>query len=289
MINCSQTRHSHTRNLLMCGIAAILLYPTERPPEMWAEIRQSFTDNLLFNEERGREATGVAVLKRNEPTAVFKRPISASEFVKRPFYTNLLHHINAETTLILGHTRLPTKGNPAKNSNNHPIQAGDVIGVHNGHISNDELLFANCHCEREGEVDSEIIFRLLWHELDGPFGDVDLTAVKSNLQKLEGKFVVLAGDQRQPNKLLVVKRKNPLSLHYHPEWKALIFSSRYIFLRKTFGRVVLKENLVSDKIFIFDAEKLPQLGSQAMRMIALGRFVNNFGVSSSPPTLTLPL
>ena len=263
------TRHSHTRTLLMCGIAAVFLYPTERPPEMWAEIRRSFTDNLLFNEVRGREATGVALLRQGAPASVFKRPVPAHEFVKRPFYTTLLRTLNAQTTLILGHTRRPTKGSPANGDNNHPIQAGDVIGVHNGHINNDDLLFANCDCERAGEVDSEIIFRLLWHELDGAFGDVGLTAVKSNLQKLEGKFVVLAGDQRQPNKLLVVKRNNPLSLHYHLQWQALIFSSRYIFLRKTFGRVVLKETLSSDKIFIFDAEKLPQLQARAMRTISL--------------------
>ena len=253
----------------MCGIAAVLLYPTERPPEIWREIRRSFTDNLLFNESRGREASGVAILKRNTPAVVFKAPIPAQEFIKRPLYTQLLDGIDAQTTLILGHTRRPTKGSPVSNENNHPIQAGDVIGVHNGHINNDDLLFANCHCEREGEVDSEIIFQLLWSELPGAFSDVELTAVQANLQKLEGKFVILAGDERQPDKLLVVKRSNPLSLHYHPEWQALIFSSRYIFLRKTFGRVVLKENLSSDKIFIFDAEKLPELGSQAATTISL--------------------
>lgn len=253
----------------MCGIAAVLLYPTERPPEIWSKIRRSFTDNFLFNEERGRKASGIAVLRRNAPASVFKLPIPAHEFVKRPFYTQLLDTIDAQTTLILGHTRRPTKGSTANRNNNHPIQAGDVIGVHNGHINNDDLLFADCGCEREGEVDSEIIFQLLRHELDGAFGDAELTAVKFNLQKLEGKFVVLAGDQRQPEKLLVVKRNNPLSLHYHPQWHALIFSSRYIFLRKTFGRVVLKENISSDKIFIFDAEKLPQHGSQATATIPL--------------------
>ncbi len=253
----------------MCGIAAVLLYPTERPPEMWSEIRRSFTDNLLFNEERGRDASGIAVLKQGASAAVFKLPIPASEFVKRPLYTKILNSINAQTTLILGHTRHPTKGNPANSSNNHPIQAGDVIGVHNGHIDNDDLLFANCNCERKGEVDSEVIFSLLWHELEGAFGDVELTAVQANLQKLEGKFVILAGDQRQPNKLLVVKQSNPLSLHYHPEWQALIFSSRYIFLRKTFGRAVLHERLSSNKIFIFDAEKLPQFTSQSIKTMSL--------------------
>jgi glucosamine 6-phosphate synthetase-like amidotransferase/phosphosugar isomerase protein len=251
----------------MCGIAAILLYPTKRPPEMWAAIRASFTDNLLFNEERGRKASGLAVLKKDVPATIHKSPICAHEFVEEAAYQQLLNGIDSQTTLVLGHTRQPTKGSPNNHHNNHPIQAGKVIGVHNGHINNDDLLFADCDCERLGEVDSEIIFQLLWHDLPLAFGEAGLTAVQSNLQRLQGKFVILAGDQRTPEKLLVVKENNPLSLHYHPEWQALIFSSRYIFLRKTFGRAVLKENLPGNHLFIFDADKLPQYGANAVAML----------------------
>ena len=87
-----------------------------------------------------------------------------------------------------------------------------------------------------------------------------LTDIVPSLQLLEGRFTFLASDRRFPHKLLVVRHNNPLSLHFCPEWKTLIFSSSYLFLRKTFGRVVVKEVINNDRALWFDAEGLPQLG-----------------------------
>ncbi len=44
----------------MYGIAAMLLYPAERKARDWIEIRESFTGNLVFNEERGPVTISVA-------------------------------------------------------------------------------------------------------------------------------------------------------------------------------------------------------------------------------------
>jgi len=242
----------------MCGIAAILLQPGERPPEMWADIRRCFTENLLFNEERGREAAGVGLVQADGTTAVYKSPLPAREFVRQPIYHRILEQTGRQTTLLLGHARRPTKGSPQNEANNHPLQAGMVLGVHNGHIENDDDLFARGAYPRHGEVDSEIIFRLLWHELPRPFAQLPLTAARDVLRRLTGKFAVLAADRRAPESLLVVRRGNPLSFHYHPEWRAVIFSSRYIFLRKMFGPAVLYETLPDNHLFLYNAHNLPQ-------------------------------
>ncbi len=242
----------------MCGIAAILLHPQERSPEVWREIKDNLSQNLLFNEERGKEATGLAVVQANGQATMQKLPVPASEFIALPEYEALLDTINAQTTLILGHTRRPTKGDPADNRNNHPLQAGPVFGIHNGHINNDDELFANCGCHREGQVDSEVIFRLLETLSPARLNGSYLAAAQSQLQQLQGKFAFLASDLRAPEKLLVVRHRNPLSLHYHPEWKALIFSSRYIFLRKTFGSATLYEKIPNDRLLLFEANALPQ-------------------------------
>ncbi len=240
----------------MCGIAAVLLQPQERPPEFWQAIRQNFTQNLLFNEKRGQEATGLAVLQVDGQVQVAKLPLPASEFVKTAVYHNILAAIGPQTTLVLGHTRLPTKGTPAFHGNNHPIQVGTVLGVHNGRIYNDEALFAQCNCPRQAQVDSEIIFQLLApHSLAQ---DNYLQTVHPALQQLKGEFTFLAGDSRSANRLLVVKHRNPLSIHYHPLWQALIFSSRYVFLRKTFGRAVLTEELPRDRLMLYDSYRLKQ-------------------------------
>ena len=69
--------------------------------------------------------------------------------------------------------------------------------------------------------------------------------------------------------LLVLKRGNPLCLHYEPSLKALFFSSRYLFLRKAFGRAVITEALSNETAYLFDALRLPVLGKQPIRSIPL--------------------
>jgi amidophosphoribosyltransferase len=245
----------------MCGLSGVLLYPSRRSKEEWQQILEVITANLIFNEERGREASGIAVIQTNGDVEVFKQPVLASELVKMQDYQRLLSLINSNTTCILGHTRMPTKGSRWHNVNNHPILTDHVIGIHNGIIVNDDNLFAHMNLPRAGEVDSEIIFRLL--ETVNPVQHnghyMGLVAQKVNL--LEGIFATLSVDLRKPTKLLALKHLRPLCIHYEEQWQGLFFSSRYLFLRKAFGRGVITEALESGHGFYFDAETLPENGS----------------------------
>ena len=234
----------------MCGIAATFLTPQARPASDWQAIRENFTANLLFNELRGRAATGLIVLQADGQAHLWKEALPAREFVQTAVYRDLLRTIGPQTTLMLGHTRLPTKGDPANNGNNHPIQVGAVYGVHNGRIRNDDQLFAQGNRLRLAEVDSEIIFRLI-AETEG-----EPERMKLALEALQGEFTFLAGNGRCPTRLLVVKHRNPLSLHYQPTWQALIFTSRYLFLRKQFGQAVSTETIPTDHLLLYDAQQL---------------------------------
>lgn len=253
----------------MCGIATILLYPQERPPEVWEVIRETITQNLLFNEQRGGAATGLAIFQQDGRVTMEKQAIPAHQFVKSDKYASLLEQIGPQTTLLLGHTRRPTKGSPANNQNNHPLQVGSMFGVHNGHIDNDDDLFIRLDLARQAEVDSEIIFQLL-APCHPPTSDGQyLAAIRPRLQWLQGKFTFLACDRRAPEKLLVVRHQNPISLHFHPEWNALIFSSRYIFLRKFFGQAVLHEGLPHNQLLLFEAGQLSRLGHRPVNQLPL--------------------
>jgi glucosamine 6-phosphate synthetase-like amidotransferase/phosphosugar isomerase protein len=253
----------------MCGIAAILLNPQERSTKDWQAIRSVFTQNLLSNEARGRAATGLALLCTDGRAMLFKRPLPPSQFVGLKEYRVLLNTIGSQTTLILGHTRMPTKGSPANNYNNHPLKAGPVFGVHNGHIENDDELFCRFSLPRQGEVDSEIIFRLLETVSPAALNGSYLSTIQPLLQLLKGQFTFLACDQRLPERLLVLKHNNPLCVHFHPEWNALIFSSRYIFLRQAFGRSLTAEALEHDRLMQFDARLIPQQGAQPVWSLKL--------------------
>ncbi|MGK7945254.1 MAG: hypothetical protein AB4058_12360 [Microcystaceae cyanobacterium] len=248
----------------MCGIAAILLFPEERSPDMWREIGEAFTKNLLFNEKRGKAATGMGIFNSDQTVIVEKQAVSAHEFVETSAYQGLLKSFSKKTALILGHTRYPTKGDPSNMNNNHPLQVNHLYGIHNGHIKNDDFLFEKWKFSRQAEVDSEVILHLL-----AEVSEISaLPSIKSNLQLLQGKFTLLAVDHRCPYQLLVIKHQNPLSIHFCPHWKALIFSSSYLFLRKTFGTAVVKEKLPSDQLSLFNSYLLDEHHHLAWQQIA---------------------
>lgn len=243
----------------MCGLAGILLRPKRRAPEALAEIRALTTANLVSNEERGRAASGITIVQTDGSYHTLKQPTPASALVKTTEYRAMLAAIDQDTVCILGHTRRPTKGSPYDNDNNHPIIAEHIIGVHNGHIDNDDDLFATHRLPREGDVDSEVIFRLLSTlsppEPYAPF----VPRIRTILAEIEGTYITLSLDLRRPTQLLILKQMHPLSLHYHRGLEALILSSRYVFLRNTFGQIVTQETLDSGFGYCFDAERLAQM------------------------------
>lgn len=197
----------------------------------------------------------------NGQARLFKAPLPASEFINHPEYLSLLASIGDQTSLVLGHTRYPTKGEPTLEMNNHPIQAGPVLGVHNGHIKNDDDLFEQLGYPRRAEVDSEIIFQML--AASSPENPLQyLSEIKPHLEMLEGQFTFISVDCRAPDQLLVFKHDNPLCIHYHTDWDALILSSRYIFLRKTFGPIINIETLEQDTLLLFNALSINQFHSK---------------------------
>lgn len=248
----------------MCGIAGILLaYNQTRNSDT---IRKLFTENLMANESRGEAATGALVVQNDTSWFLEKAPLPASKFCKSDMYARLLAKVDHNTVLLLGHTRMPTKGSPEDNNNNHPIVRGGTIGVHNGTLSNDDEIFLN-HLKggeksRIGAVDSEAIFALI----DEMEKDVSLTSQCSALSGLSallhGSYTTLYMHPKDPYRLYLLKYNNPMSVHYAPDLQGLFFSSRYLFLRKAFGRAVITEALPSRQGYIFESRLIPRRGKQ---------------------------
>lgn len=246
----------------MCGLAGLLLQPKARSDSCWQAIRTHFRDNLLANEERGRDATGVAVVRLDGSVAMYKVEVPSSAYVRSPGFARLMDSLDERVTCVLGHTRLPTKGTPDNPLNNHPIQVGQVLGIHNGHIRNDDSMFSRFHLPRHAQVDSEIIFQFL--DLLDPelLAQTYLQHAANVISVLSGNMAVLALDMRLPDRLLVIKAGSPLSVYDAPEWGALTFSSRYVFLRKTFGYA--NEALPNNSITWFHAPTQRQLAQLSL-------------------------
>lgn len=140
---------------------------------------------LLGIEERGRHATGVAWNNGGE-TWLCSAAIPANEFVAD---LPLL----GSTGTFIGHTRWATQGSPANNDNNHPIDVGGIVGVHNGVIFNDDDLFDRIGAEKRiAQVDSEAIFAYLLHS--------GLPTVEA-LTHLQGSAAVAWYEEKEPEVL----------------------------------------------------------------------------------------
>ena len=85
-------------------------------------------------EVRGTDATGISY-NSHGTMKIYKRPVEASKLHLRPSH---------DAKVIMGHTRMTTKGNERRNYNNHPFigYAGGITFslAHNGVLYNDEML-----------------------------------------------------------------------------------------------------------------------------------------------------
>ena len=167
---------------------------------------------FLQNMARGRTASGLAYVS-NSGIKVIKKDTFAKTFISLPEYSKvesecLTFDISKSPISILGHCRQKTKGTEKNNKNNHPIICGNVVGMHNGCISNDDELFKiySRMFSRNGEVDSEIIFALINHFAKE-------CSIHESIQKMSsivhGSFACAMVHEMHPHVIWLFRRYNP--------------------------------------------------------------------------------
>lgn len=173
----------------MCGIAGFCI----NPRDTHINARHLASRLLLGIEHRGKDASGAAWRDRRGHMTVQKRALTASEFT--PGLS-----MDKRASMAVLHTRMWTQGSPDNPLNNHPITSGEIIGVHNGYLSNDDQLIRHAEkfgYKRLGEVDSEAIFATIdrvGRDSDEKF---DLVAA---LEEPEAKMAVAWVDLSDENK-----------------------------------------------------------------------------------------
>lgn len=212
----------------MCGLAGIIFEQQPRHAEEREQLAWLFTRLLVLSQARGRQATGAAWLKRDGNHRLFKRPMTAERFITQKAFHELLAGVDNRTTLLMGHTRHPTRGDKQVNRNNHPIRAGDVIGTHNGTIYNADNLFCYYRLRRFAEVDSEILLRLAAHAIRN--GRVAVRRFKQGIKRCHGQIAAVMSSRSDPRTTLLLKGNNPLELRWNRRIGAILYASdrRYL-------------------------------------------------------------
>jgi glucosamine--fructose-6-phosphate aminotransferase (isomerizing) len=112
----------------------------------------------------------------------------------------------------IGHTRWATHG-PPSDVNAHPHKAGPIAVVHNGIIENYLILkkeLLEMGCEISSETDTEIVAQLINKEVEG--GASFEEAVTNSLKRIEGSYALVILNEREPDKLIAVRKESPLVL-----------------------------------------------------------------------------
>lgn len=189
----------------MCGIMGWYSFGKTIPD------KEKITTMFSLLESRGRDACGFAFIEDNN-LIVHKKPIKSSELIKEADWKSL----DLPRVMIL-HTRMKTQGSEKNNANNHPLFSKNGIAlVHNGIIYNDKEIIGKK--QRDGEVDSESILHLLSAKTKGD-------RLKRLFDRIEGSFAVAVIDRNDPDKLILIKKDNPIDLYYDSRNDILYFCS----------------------------------------------------------------
>lgn len=215
----------------MCGQTGIVWGRKMRRAEEREYLKEVFTRLLLLSEPRGPHATGLAWVNRGGEHRIFKAPLPARDFILEPAYRETLEGVDNTTTILMGHTRWPTRGDVRNNLNNHPLRCLDCLGTANGHINNADALFRRFRLRRHAEVDSELIFRLA-SRLTGEDGRIDLDRLITKIARFRGQMSAVMVSRRDPGTVLVLKGDKPLALWLHPKRRVVAYASNEEYLRE---------------------------------------------------------
>jgi hypothetical protein len=194
----------------MCGIVGALTFDAfEKKSEEKIRTESDIyitTQLLQATVERGKDATGVFLSWADGNYTGLKMGIPSPEFIARfgetekdfKGFLKIWRTYPKLMKVFIGHCRKSSIGNSYDNKNNHPIQIGDMVLVHNGTLTNHETIFDKLDCDRTGDVDSEAIGRLLHHYTAGGTEPFTTEIIKETTRRLHGTYSVLAMSGNNP-------------------------------------------------------------------------------------------
>ena len=202
----------------MCGIFGFVS-PQGRTLEQ-ARAQSAIRSLIALSEPRGREATGVAVMQAGE-VSVYRRPMAPERVLAHPGFQRFLDDSvrgvrSGESGIaVLGHCRLVTNGTQILDQNNQPVLLDDVVGVHNGIVTNTSEMGskrAEPHAGMsadEGELDSAVLFGFIERALSSGAAVSDALSRAYGVMEGEASIAMFA-----PSRNTLALATNTGSLYY---------------------------------------------------------------------------
>ena len=164
----------------MCGIFGVIakkeIYNTE-------ELVNVLEDIAKLSQVRGKDSSGLAFRSDSQKSInVLKGPISVDNLLRTKEYEVFKNIIledisdrnNTGIFAALGHARLVTNGSQLEDVNNQPVVKDGIVGVHNGIIVNEDILWNKFpSLKREYEIDTEVIYSVFRYYLNELGNSID--------------------------------------------------------------------------------------------------------------------
>jgi len=249
----------------MCGIVGALTFDAfeKKTDERIRNEANIFVTTQLLQAtvERGKDATGISALWADGNYAGLKMGIPSPDFIARfgetekdfGGFLKLWREYPKLMKVFIGHCRKSSVGNSYDNKNNHPIQIGHTMLVHNGTLTNHEKIFEKLKSTRIGDVDSEAIGHLLNHYSDNGANPYTVDMVKEVTRRLAGTYHVLAMTGNNPYQVAQFRDGRPAEMVLVRPLKTV-----YIASEKKFLENVLFEYNKMAKLFAISS-KFPYL------------------------------
>ena len=238
----------------MCGIFGLALSSAYGEKNDLKDINRIANNLFSYSQTRGSEAAGIAI-NNSISINILRKAISPKKFIASDEYKKLLiesfQEFNSKKLTrekinfsLIGHSRLVTNGNQTENSNNQPVFANGIVGVHNGIITNEEeLLNKNKDIKKESQLDSELLLKLINKK---NIQDKNIFLSMDNIfREIEGSASVAFFHEDNRN---LVLSTNTGSLFYCYSKEIFIFASERFILNKLLKNqsiIALKEPEIS--------------------------------------------
>lgn len=207
----------------MCGLCGILQGPAPRARADRERLEELFSRLLVLSEHRGPHATGAAWVRRDGTYRVEKAPLPAWRFLQTACYADFLNEAGKDITLLMGHTRWPTRGSVSNPANNHPQWVAPILLTHNGHVLEVQRHFRRLRLLRTADVDSELLARLAQRYADAD--GLHLPAFLEALAPLDGRISLALVATTRPDEIILLKGNMPLEVRVHDERQVLCYAS----------------------------------------------------------------
>jgi len=280
----------------MCGIVGVLAYgDLDKKLEKTRQEAMIYfaTELLQLTQPRGKDATGIATLFANCDYMGLKMGVPAMDFVSRfggedtdfEGFTKVWRAKTTPAKAVIGHCRKPsatTNAGAEDNNNNHPIKVGDIVGIHNGTLTNHEKILTQLGGKRDGKVDSEAIFRLL-HKITNngtePFTTGGLTEL---VNRLHGSYSCLSFSGNNPFQLVGFLDQRPMVFALIRPLKLLLVASDMDFLKEILFMYNKTAKLYGGGIGKFPALKKDDV--ETLTAANLSAFVFDLRIDVTPET-----